>query len=521
MILRSFLCLGLLLCQPLFASQREVTPQFEADFSLNLKQSSGEPALHFSKSSDRPAREFFSVNTLYLRNRYLIHVGRDLINQNYAVFPSPNLLGIQKLSNGKSRVTIQQYFPDLEDQIIKAYSIPANRLLYLYITSYQIFDQSGREITNIVIPEGVQYRPPQTIQVDVDSDVNILSFVFGFSGRTGWANSGFSSDLQGVFQDLRDIGIDNESAIHFEVNPGTGAKLYDVLTGVENMKISQILSNFHFIAAWGKFAQKDQLLDEITSLKNFQSIDINLSNAAEDLKKYPEIFGNPLDPKWLSVLNKISSEKLTENEMNNERSGSGSGSLSLDVSNLFKIGGQGASSNSSKVHSRFKEMLKFEIEGNFYVPKSIHFTLRTANSLHLIKSLLLQVYDTLEEAQFRYGSGLSLEELSAGKEVTYTAAFPSDHSWGAKSVCEPTTVTYTGTITRMSPDGGVGVTWRRLVSNNVKPAYAHIDCTWNRTGGTSEWAIKHFGTDTTNPTFVTGLLSVFPPELVYLLQIVK
>ena len=355
-----------------------------------------------SGDSSSPPLEYFSVNTLYLRDKLIVHVGHDLINQNYAVFPSPNLTQVQKLGNDKLRVTIQQYFPDAESRILSEYNIPADKLHYLYITSYEVYDQDGTLLDQIKFPAGVQYRPPQFYHLDISKNVKVLSFVFGFSGRTAWADTGISSDLQGVFRDLRDIGIDQDSAMHLEINASTGVKVYEVLTSSENMKISQILSNFHFIAAWGRLAEKDELINQIVSLKNFQDISIDLSKGVEDLKQYPEIFGNPLDPKWTSVIHEISSQKLTEKDVSSE----GSISAKLGLGKFFNFDGGG----SKKRDSRFKEMVQFDVKGDIYIPKSINFSLRTNNSLNLINDLVLQVYNHLEEAHFRYGSGISLDE---------------------------------------------------------------------------------------------------------------
>jgi hypothetical protein len=352
------------------------------------------------EASQSPPLEYFSLNTLFLRNKFIVHVGHDLINQNYVVFPSPNLERVEKIDKNRVRVTIQQYFPDLEKRILDEYKIVGSKLHYMYITSYEVFDQNGKLLDRITVPDGVQYRPPQFYQLEVDSDVKVLSFVVGFSGRSGWSDSGASSDLQGVYRDLREIGVDQSASIKLEIAAASGVKAYEVLTSSENVRMSQVLSNFHFIAAWGRFAEKDEFLSQILNMKNFQNISIDLTKGAEDLKKYPDIFGNPLDPKWTSVIHKISSSKLTEKE----RKSDSAVSAKLGIDKLFNFGGDA----SKKTESRFKEMVQFEADGDFYIPKSIQFSLRADNTFSMLNDMVLQVFGKLEEGRFRYGSGLSL-----------------------------------------------------------------------------------------------------------------
>lgn len=358
-------------------------------------------------TTQAPPLEYFSLNTLFLRNKVIVHVGHDLINQNYVVFPSPNLERTEKIADNKVRVTIQQYFPDLEKRILDEYKIVGSKLHYMYITSYEVFDQNGNLLERIIVPEGVQYRPPQFYQLDVNSDVKVLSFVVGFSGRSGWSDSGTSSDLQGVYRDLRAIGVDQDASIRLEIKADSGVKAYEVMTSSENIRMSQVLSNFHFIAAWGRFAQKDAFLDQIATMKNFQSISIDLSKGVEELKKYPDIFGNPLDPKWTSVIHKITSSKLTENDRKSEAAAS----AKLGIDKLFNFGGSG----SKKSESRMKEMVQFEADGDFYIPKTLNFVLRADNTFNTVNDMVLQVFGKLEEGRFRYGTGLSLMPAGGGE----------------------------------------------------------------------------------------------------------
>lgn len=347
-----------------------------------------------------PPREYFSLNTLYLGRDSLVQVGHDLINQNYVVMPSPNIVRMEKVGD-KVRVTVQQYFPELENKIFSSYNISPDKLSFLYITSYEVYDQDGNLVDRIVMPEGSQYRPPQFYHLELSDKVKILSFVFGFTGRSAWSDSGINTDLQGVYRSLTDIGVNRDAAIHLEINPGNGLKTYEVLTSNENVKLQEVLSEFHHIVVWGRLAQKEELIEKIIDLKNFEQIDIDFARGIEDLKKYPKIFGDPLDPKWQSVINHISSERLTENEVNSE-----SGvSAKLKLGSFFGGGG----SSSHKRNTRLKEMVKFDVQGNIYIPKSLHFVVRANESLEIVKNLVFQAYDHLEEANFKIGVGVSLD----------------------------------------------------------------------------------------------------------------
>lgn len=364
-----------------------------------------------STSPSSPPREYFSLNTLYLGDRTVVHVGHDLINQNYVVFPSPNVQSIEKLAGGeKVRVSLQQYFPELESRIMKSYNITAEKLHYLYITSYQIFDQNGNLLEQIKIPNGVEYRPPSFYQIEVDKSVKLLTFVFGFTGRTGWADSGISTDLQGLYREIRDIDVNGDSAIHMELKAGSELKAYEVLTSAEDSRIIKILSSLHFIVAWGRMAEREDLISQIASLKKSEEINIDLSKGVEDLRKYPLVFGDPVDPKWHSVIKKISSEKLTEKDLKTE----GSAGAKLGLGSFFSFDG----SASKKRDSRMKDMVKFELEGEFYVPKSIKFSLRANHSFTMINDLVFQAYSHFEEAYFRIGTGVALDEGPSKPKTT-------------------------------------------------------------------------------------------------------
>jgi len=357
-----------------------------------------------------PPKEFFSLNTLYLRNKVIVHVGHDLINQDYVVMPSPNILRIEKLPNDRRRVVIQQYFPELHEKVLSTYNITANKLHFLYIKTYEIYDQNGNLLETLRIPDGVQYRPPQYYTLEVEKSVKTLSFIFGFTGRTAWSDSGISSDLQGIYKDLRLIGVDRASALKIDINAASGIKAVEVLTSRENQKLGQILSDFQHVIAWGRMAQKEDLINKIADLRNFDTVHIDLAKGAEDLKKYPHIFGDPLNPKFQNLIKKMSSEKLSEKEYSSEFSAS----AKLGLGSFFSAEGGG----SSKQHSRLKEMVKFDIEGEMYIPKSLDFIIRTNDSFDLIKTLVFQAYDHLEEAYYRIGSGVSLSPIEEVPEFS-------------------------------------------------------------------------------------------------------
>jgi hypothetical protein len=399
--MKAVLSLLWLLATPLFANdvywiEPQETPEVESMDNLPTPSS--------------PPREFFSMNTLYLRDKIIVHIGHDLINQSYVVLPSPNITKIEVLKEDRRRVTIQQYFPDLQEKILSNYNITANKLHFLYIKGYEIYDQDGVLIEKITIPQGVQYRPPQFYTFEVSKNVKMLSFVFGFVGRTAWSDSGLSSDLQGLYRDLRDIGVDRDSSLKIDITPSSGVKAYEILTSQENQKLGQMLSDFQHIVAWGRMGQKEELINKIVDLRNFETVHIDLAKGVEDLKKYPHIFGDPLDPKFQTVIKKMSSEKLTEKEHSSEKSAT----AKLGIGSMFS--GEGGASK--KKTSRMKDLVKFELEGELYVPKSLHFVVRTNDSFELMKTLVFQAYDHLEESYFRLGTGVSLNPIEAGPAFT-------------------------------------------------------------------------------------------------------
>jgi hypothetical protein len=370
-----------------------------------MDQQEGSISTERAESAGAPPVEYFSLHALYLQNSITVQIGKDLINQAYVVFPSPHITQVEKIEAEQRRITLQQYFPELEPVIVSSYGIQKNKIHYLYLTSYEIFDQEGNLLERISIAPGVNYRPPQFYQLVIGPKVKMLSFVVGFNGRSGWAQSGVSSDLQGIFRDLREMDIDRDSSLQLQVNAGSGMKTFDVVTSRENQHIQNMLANFHFVLAWGKMADKEDLISQILTLKTFQEVSIDLSKGAEDLQKYPLIFGNPVDPKWTSVIKKLGSEKLSESEINDESSVSGK----FDLGKVFSFGG----SSSKKRTARLKEMVNFNLEGEMYVPKSLHFTLRAQNSFDLFNSMIFKAHQQLDEANFRIGYGVAVHENKA------------------------------------------------------------------------------------------------------------
>ncbi len=373
-----------------------------------------------------PPREYFSVNTFNLDSKAFIHIGHDLINQNYVIFPTPSVEQIQRISADKSRVFLRLYHPEAEAKILATYTIQAHQLLYLYITSLQIFDQKGLLIDQNIIPPGVHYHPPQTYQIDVANDVKILNFVVGFTGRSAWSDSGVSSDLQGIYREFADMKISREASLELTVNPGSSVKAYEVYTSGENQSIKKILSNLHLLVAWGRLADKEELINQIATLKNFQEVSIDLSKGVEDLKKYPHLFGNPVDPKYTSVLKKAASEKLTEQELNAENSYS----AKLGLGSFFSAEG----SSTEKRTQRYKDLVKFDLEGEFYIPKALNFSLRAKNSFELIHKIVFHAYSNLEEVQFLMGTGVQLKTLSQGSPLSISTSSYSPLTTGNSAI---------------------------------------------------------------------------------------
>lgn len=349
-----------------------------------------------------PPKEYFSINTIYLRNKHIVHIGKDLINGNHVIMPSPNVMTIQSRSDKKKLVRIEQYFPDLEAKLMEKYALTPSQIHYLYITSYKVIDQYGELIETIHIPDNVHYRPPATMTLEVDESVRVLSFIFSFTSRTAWADSGVGSDLSSIYHDLRDMNIDRDARLFLKIDPENTSDIYEVFNSKESQKINQILSELHQVIVWGDMPNQEEILKELLDLKTFQYVSVDLKNLAADLAKYPHLFGNPVDPRWISKFEKIKAHKFREEEINRETSGS----LSLGVKGLFDLGG----SASHKTHNRLKEVFEFEMDGEFYVPKAIKFALRADNSLSMLKTLTFQVYQNLEEKQYFLGVGVELEQ---------------------------------------------------------------------------------------------------------------
>jgi hypothetical protein len=379
-----------------------------------------------------PPREYFSVNTFTIDTKSFVHIGHDLVNQNYVIFPSPSVEHIERVSADKRRVFLRLYYPEAEAKILATYNIQPSKLLYLSITSLQLFDQAGKLVDENIIPPGVNYRPPQTYQLEVNNEVKLLNFVVGFTGRTAWSDSGISSDLQGLYREFEDIGIDRNASLELRVAPGSSVSAYEVYASQENQRIAKILSSLQLVVAWGRMAGKEDLINQIANLKNFQEVSLDLSKGAEDLKKYPHLFGNPVDAKYTSVIKKLASEKLSEQEMTSEDSFS----AKVGFGGFFSAEG-GASSKRVK---RFKDMIKFDVEGEFYVPKALKFTLRAKNSFELINRVVFHAYDHLEETQYFMGTGVQLKEFNQGKPLSLAKSYLSPFTLGGTSIdyrCNP------------------------------------------------------------------------------------
>lgn len=359
-----------------------------------------------SKRVSSPPKEYFSINTVYLRNQFIVHMGKDLINGNYVVMPSPNIMSVEPRANGKKLIKLQQYFPDLEKKLMEIFGLTPTQIHYLYITSYKVIDQHGKEVQSIYIPENVHYRPPMTMSFEIDGDVKVLSFIFSFTSRTAWADSGIGSDLTSIYRDIRSMDIDRDAKMFLKLDPENSSEIYEVYNSDESQKINQILSELHQIIIWGDMPNREKVLEELLDLKTFQFVSIDLKNLSSELAKYPHLFGNPVDPKWISKFNKLRAYKFRDEEITNEKSGK----LSLGLDGIFSFGG----SSSKKTHKRLKEIFTFEMEGDFYIPKAINFSLRADNSLTMLKTLTFQAYQNLEEKQYYLGVGVEVEPPAPG-----------------------------------------------------------------------------------------------------------
>ena len=77
----------------------------------------------------------------------------------------------------------------------------------------------------------------------------------------------------------------------------------------------------------------------------------------------------------------------------------------LGLDSIFIFG----DSSSKKTNKRLKEIFTFEMEGEFYIPKAIKFSLRANNSLNMLKTLTFQAYQNLEEKQHLLNVGVEVE----------------------------------------------------------------------------------------------------------------
>ena len=356
--------LGLaLLSQWAFASK---IIRFPNDFfTITQAYSLLDYSVHGPFNSNRvssPPKEYFSINTVFLRNQFMIHMGKDMINGNYVVMPSPNIMSVKRISEDKKEIKIQQYFPDLEPKLMEMFGLTPSQIHSLYITSYKIIDQFGKEVESIYIPENVHYRPPMTMTFEVGAKVKMLSFIFSFTSRTAWADSGVGSDLSSIYRDIRTMGIDRDAKMFLKIDPEANSEIYEVFNSEESQKINQILSELHQIIIWGDLPNQDQILKELLDLKTFQFISLDLKNLSAELAKYPHLFGNPVSDSWLSKFKKLRGYKFREEDITNEKSGK----LSLGLDSIFSFGG----SSSKKTHKRLKEIFTFEMDGEFYIPKN-------------------------------------------------------------------------------------------------------------------------------------------------------
>ena len=393
----------LLLCWSSFAFSSEPLTA-EAIDQLASSESTSEGGHAIS-----PPKEYFSVATISFRNRYLVQVGQDLINQNVVVMPSPNLIKTEKLPGQKRRLTFQQYFPDSESHILTHFNIIPKQLHYLYINSYKVFDQSGNLLDQIQVPAGALVRAPQYYSLDVDEKVKSLSFVFGFSARTAWVDSGITSDLHSIFKKLQNVEVDRDAKLFLKVNAESGVETWEAFTSEESQKIDEILHEIQFTLVWGTMAGKEAILDKLLALQDFKSVNVDFNNAVESMRRYPQLFKDPDSPETKNIIKHIKSHKLTESEYTSEKSNS----TKLGLDKVFSFGND----NSSKATTRLKKMVEFEFDGQFYVPRALNVSLRANNSLTQAKEVVFHVVNNFKEADYLLGSVVSLVDEAKPTEI--------------------------------------------------------------------------------------------------------
>ena len=117
------------------------------------------------------------------------------------------------------------------------------------------------------------------------------------------------------------MGINRDAKIFLKIDPESSSEIYEIFNSQESQKINQILSELHQIIIWGDLYNQDQIIKELLDLKTFQFISLDLKNLSAELAKYPHLFGNSVNDKWLSKFKKLRGYKFREEDITNEKTG--------------------------------------------------------------------------------------------------------------------------------------------------------------------------------------------------------
>ena len=368
-------------------------------------------AIDSQPAVEAPPREFFAVGGFHLDANTFINVGHDVINNTYVILPSPNIVDVDIDLTGLTKtVRVQLYFEAAEQAIAERYNVTPNQIRYLFVSRFAVQDLSRGRIFTVPIAPGASYRPPQFVDLKVGITSQQVSFDFDFVGRGSWSESGVSSEVSAIARDLRDLNVDSNARLVINAQPGAGVEAFEAYTSRENSELERVIQSLSNVIVWGDMSDKDRILDKLLSLQDYQRIHLDLTEGIAQLAKYPELFGSPPSAEWVSVINKLASSKLTEKEWEEETSGNGK----IGVTGLFGIEGGG----SSRKKERFKQMITFDVEGEFYVPRSMDFVIRSHSSYSILQSLVFQTFRSLKEARYQISLGLFLPDRITERTVT-------------------------------------------------------------------------------------------------------
>lgn len=366
------------------------------------------------ESENSPPREYFSVNALHLDEHTVVHVGHDILNQTYVILPSPNIVSKEAVGDDRLRLQVRLYYPAAEALIAQKYSVLASQVQYLHIHSFEVVAQDGQPVYHITIPEGVEYMPPQNIEISVpQAGIDSLTFIYSFVGRSSWSQGGISADMRGIWRKLRNLEVKSDGHLTIDIDAATGVKAFDVLTLTEDAELADILEELHAVVLWGDMPGREQVLQRLTSLDYSERVHLDLQKGADELSRYPQIFGVPPDPRWVSVIHQLRAKSETTEEHKSETS------ASLGVEGIFNV--SGSHNRSTKIHRLFE----FELQGDLYIPKSMNFTVRQKEAVTHARGLLMQAHAQLKEVVYRFGIGVALNDARPSSPDTMVANHPN------------------------------------------------------------------------------------------------